>query len=82
MVVVNAVQACLEQAPPELAADIVDKGIVLTGGGALLRGLDRSLHEQTDLPIAVSDDPLTCVAHGAGSLLDQLGLLRRVAISA
>lgn len=82
MAVVNAVQACLEQAPPELAADIVDKGIVLTGGGALLRGLDRLLHEQTDLPITVSDDPLTCVAHGAGSLLDQLALLRRVAISA
>ena len=82
MAVVNAVQACLEQAPPELAADIVDKGIVLTGGGALLRGLDRLLHEQTDLSITVSDDPLACVAHGAGSLLDQLALLRRVAIGA
>ena len=82
MAVVTAVQACLEQAPPELAADIVDKGIVLTGGGALLRGLDRLLHEQTDLPITVSDDPLTCVAHGAGALLDQLALLRRVAIRA
>jgi rod shape-determining protein MreB len=79
---VNAVQACLEQAPPELAADIVDKGIVLTGGGALLRGLDRLLREQTDLPITVSDDPLACVAHGAGQLLDQIALLRRVAIGA
>jgi len=82
MAVVNAVQACLELAPPELAADIVDKGIVLTGGGALLRGLDRLLHEQTDLSITVSDDPLACVAHGAGKLLDQLALLRRVAIGA
>jgi rod shape-determining protein MreB len=80
--VVSAVQACLEQAPPELAADIVDKGIVLTGGGALLVGLDRLLHEATDLPITVSDDPLACVAHGAGKLLDQLALLRRVAIGA
>ncbi|MGH2374689.1 MAG: rod shape-determining protein, partial [bacterium] len=82
MAVVRAVQACLEQAPPELAADIVDKGIVLTGGGALLRGLDRLLHEQTDLSITVSDDPLACVAHGAGKLLDQLALLRSVAIGA
>ena len=58
MAVVNAVQACLGQSPPELAADIVDKGIVLTGGGALPRGLDRLLHEQTDLSITVSDDAL------------------------
>ena len=82
MAVVSAVQACLEQAPPELAADIVDKGIVLTGGGALLRGLDQLLHNETDLSITVSDEPLACVAHGAGKLLDQLALLRRVAIGA
>lgn len=80
--IVGAVHACLEQAPPELAADIVDKGIVLTGGGVLLRGLDRLLHEETELSIAVSDDPLTCVAQGAGKLLDELALLRRVAIAA
>ncbi|HEV8458884.1 MAG TPA: rod shape-determining protein, partial [Methylomirabilota bacterium] len=77
-----AVHACLEQAPPELAADLVDKGIMLTGGGALLRGLDALLHEQTDLTITVSDDPLTCVAHGAGKLLDEIDLLKRVAIAA
>ena len=82
MAIVGAVHACLEQAPPELAADLVDKGIVLTGGGALLRGLDALLHEETDLTITVSDDPLTCVAHGAGKLLDEIDLLRRVAIAA
>jgi rod shape-determining protein MreB and related proteins len=82
MAIVGAVHACLEQAPPELAADLVDKGIVLTGGGALLRGLDALLHEETDLTIMVSDDPLACVAHGGGKLLDDLDLLRRVAIAA
>jgi rod shape-determining protein MreB len=78
--IVAAVHTCLEQAPPELAADMVDTGITLTGGGALLRGLDRPLHAETALPITVSDDPLTCVVRGAGQLLDTLDLLRRVAI--
>ena len=77
-----AVHACLEQTPPELAADIVDKGIVLTGGGALLRGLDLLLHEQTGLPIRVTEDPLTCVVRGAGVLLDHLKILARVALPA
>ena len=80
MAIVSAVHTCLEQIPPELAADIVDKGIVVSGGGALLRGLESLLHEQTGLPIRVSDDPLTCVARGAGSLLDDLKLLSRVAL--
>jgi rod shape-determining protein MreB len=79
--IVAAVHTCLEQAPPELAADMVDTGITLTGGGALLRGLDQLLRKETALPIRVSDDPLTCVVRGAGSLLDTLDLLRRVAIS-
>ncbi|HUM16703.1 MAG TPA: rod shape-determining protein [Candidatus Nitrosotalea sp.] len=78
--IVAAVHACLEQAPPELAADMVDTGITLTGGGALLRGLDQLLHEETALPITISEDPLTCVVRGAGKLLDTLDLLRRVAI--
>jgi rod shape-determining protein MreB len=78
--IVEAVRACLEQTPPELAADIVDKGIVVSGGGALLRGLDLLLHEQTGLPIRVSDDPLTCVVRGAGALLDDVKLLARVAL--
>ncbi|HSE04112.1 MAG TPA: rod shape-determining protein [Methylomirabilota bacterium] len=79
--IVAAVHACLEQAPPELAADLVDTGIMLTGGGALLRGLDQLLRKETALPIAVSDDPLTGVVRGAGKLLDTLDLLRRVAIA-
>ena len=80
--IVSAVHACLEQAPPELSADLVDTGIILTGGGALLRGLDQLLRKETALPITVSDDPLTCVARGAGQLLDTIDLLRRVAIRA
>jgi rod shape-determining protein MreB len=77
---VAAIHTCLEQVPPELAADMVDTGITLTGGGALLPGLERLLRQETALPITVSDDPLTCVVRGAGKLLDTLDLLRRVAI--
>ena len=79
--IVEAVRACLEQTPPELAADIVDKGIVLTGGGALLAGLDRLLNRETDLPITVSADPLTCVVRGAGQVLDDSAFLNRVAFA-
>jgi rod shape-determining protein MreB len=78
--IVAAVHNCLEQVPPELSADLVDTGITLTGGGALLRGLDRLLRQQTGLPVTASADPLTCVVRGAGNLLDTLALLRRVAI--
>jgi rod shape-determining protein MreB len=82
MSIVDTVRTCLERTPPELAADIVDKGIVLTGGGALLRGLDLLLRQETDLPITVADDPLLCVALGTGKVLDELELLRKVAIPA
>src|SRR6266852_1793230 len=82
MAIVDTVRTCLERTPPELAADIVDKGIVLTGGGALLRGLDLLLRQETDLPITVADDPLSCVALGTGKVLDELGLLKKVAIPA
>jgi rod shape-determining protein MreB len=80
--IVDAVRLCLEQTPPELAADIVDNGITLAGGGALLRGLDRLLNLETDLPIVVADDPLTCVVRGAGRALDDPVALDRVAFSA
>lgn len=78
--IVEAVRVALERTPPELAADIVDKGIVLAGGGALLRNLDVLLREETGLPVMVADDPLTAVVMGAGKALDELSLLREVAI--
>jgi rod shape-determining protein MreB len=68
--IVQAVKSALEQAPPELASDIAEKGIVLTGGGSLLRGLDRLIAEETGLPVFVAEDPLTCVARGGGRALE------------
>ncbi|MFQ5828653.1 MAG: rod shape-determining protein [Candidatus Methylomirabilia bacterium] len=82
LTIVETVRTCLERTPPELAADIVDKGIVLTGGGALLKGVDVRLREETNLPVSVSDDPLSCVALGTGKVLDELDLLTKVAVSA
>lgn len=78
--IVSAVRIALEQTPPELAADIVDRGIVLTGGGALLKGLDALLREETQLPITVVDDPLSTVVLGTGKALDNINLLRDVCI--
>jgi rod shape-determining protein MreB len=79
-IIVDTIKDALEQCPPELAADIVDRGIVLTGGGALLRNLDVLLKEETSLPIMVANDPLSTVAKGAGMALDELDLLREVTI--
>ncbi|WP_028456733.1 rod shape-determining protein [Chitinilyticum litopenaei] len=70
--IVSAVKGALEQTPPELGADIAEKGMVLTGGGALLRDLDRLLMEETGLPVIVADDPLTCVVRGSGMAIDKL----------
>ncbi len=70
--IVRAVKAVLEQSPPELAADISERGMVLTGGGALIRDLDRLLMEETGLPVIVAEDPLTCVARGGGKILETL----------
>src|SRR5512135_952826 len=78
--IVDAVRIALERTPPELASDIVDKGIVLAGGGALLRNLDVLLREETGLPIMLADDPLTAVVMGAGKVLDELSLLKDVTI--
>ncbi len=69
-VIVGAVKAALEQTPPELGADVAERGIVLTGGGALLRDIDKLLMEETGLPVVVADDPLTCVARGGGRVLE------------
>ena len=79
--IVDAVRNCLERTPPELAADLVDKGIVLAGGGALLRNLDVLLREETGLPVVTAEDPLSCVVLGSGKVLDELALLRNVAVS-
>jgi len=68
--IIQGVKGALEQSPPELASDIAETGIVLTGGGALLRGLDRLLANETGLPVVVADDPLTCVARGGGKALE------------
>jgi len=78
--VVESVKIALERTPPELAADIVDKGIVLVGGGSLLRNLDVLLRETTGLPVMLAEDPLTAVAIGTGRTLDDLSLLREIAI--
>ena len=78
--IVEAVRVSLERTPPELSSDIVDRGIVLVGGGALLRGLDALLKEKTGLPVMLADDPLTAVVMGAGKALDEISLLREVAL--
>ena len=75
---VEGVKVCLEQTPPELSADIVDKGIVLTGGGALLTGLDTLLRDETGLPVTVAENPLNCVVLGSGRVLEELDKMRGV----
>ena len=76
--IVDAVRRALEITPPELASDIVDRGIVMTGGGALIRGLDILLAQETGLPIHVDEDPLTCVVRGTGRILDDFEKYRSV----
>ena len=78
--IIETVRIALEQTPPELSADVVDKGIVLTGGGALLKNIDALLREETRLPITITDDPLTTVVIGAGKVLDNLSILREVTV--
>jgi rod shape-determining protein MreB len=79
--IVEAVRFTLERSPPELSADLVDRGLVLAGGGALLRGIDKLIAEQTGLPVHVADDPLSAVAEGTGMVLHELKFLRKVASS-
>jgi rod shape-determining protein MreB len=78
--ILETVKMALEQTPPELAADIVDRGIVLTGGGALLKNLDMLLREETGLPITITEDPLSTVVLGSGKALDSLDILREIMI--
>ncbi len=79
--IVQAVKNALEQTPPELGADIADRGLVLTGGGALLKDIDRLLAEETGLPVMIAEDPLTCVVRGSGRALDMMGKLTSVFVS-
>jgi rod shape-determining protein MreB len=76
--IVEAVKVALENTPPELAADIVDKGIMLTGGGALLYRMDQVLREATGLPVLIAENPLQCVALGTGRALEEIKRLRNV----
>jgi len=78
--IVDTVKIALEQTPPELAGDIVEKGIVLTGGGALLKNIDKLLYEETGLPITVAEDPLSAVVMGSGKALDSIDTLRQVMV--
>ena len=77
--IIDSVRVTLERCPPELSADLVDRGLVLAGGGALLRGLDKLLSEETGLPVHVAEDPLSAVAEGCGKVLNELSLLKRIA---
>jgi rod shape-determining protein MreB len=79
-IIVEAVRVALERTPPELSADIMDKGIVLTGGGAMLKNLDRRLREETGLPISLAEEPLSSVALGTGAMLADVDLLRKISI--
>ncbi len=78
--IVEAVRQALELTPPELSSDILDRGIIVTGGGGLLRGLDKRLRQETNLPVIVADDPLTCVARGAGKVLENLQAYQKVLV--
>lgn len=79
--IVEAIKVCLEKTPPELAADIMDRGIVMAGGGSLLKGFDELVANETGMPVHVAEDPLSCVAVGTGKVLENIEILKRVAIA-
>ena len=78
--IIEAIKVALEKTPPELSADIIDRGIVLTGGGSLLRNIDKRIREETKLPVFIAEDPLTTVVLGAGMMLDDLDLLKKISL--
>jgi rod shape-determining protein MreB len=78
--IIENIKSTLEVTPPELVADIYERGIVLTGGGALLRGIDKAIAEMAEIPVRIAEDPLTCVVRGAGALLDNKTLLADIAL--
>lgn len=79
--IIEAVKVTLEKTPPELAADIMDRGIVMTGGGSLLQGLDKLLNQETGMPVHIAEEPLSCVALGTGKALESLDVLKRILVS-
>jgi rod shape-determining protein MreB len=78
--IIQAVHDALERIPPELSSDILDRGVILTGGGSLLKNLDRRLREETGLPVQLAEDPLSSVVLGAGKMLSDFNLLRRISL--
>jgi rod shape-determining protein MreB and related proteins len=78
--IIEAIKIALEKTPPELSADIIDRGIVITGGGSLLKNLDKRIREETQLPVFITEEPLTTVVLGAGKMLDDLELLRKISL--
>jgi rod shape-determining protein MreB len=80
--IINTVKATLEKTPPELSADLVEKGIVITGGGALIRNFDQLLSNKTNMPVYIADEPLECVVRGTSKTLDELEKLKPVLINA
>ena len=78
--IINGIRVALERTPPELSADISDRGIVLTGGGALIKNLDKRIREETGLPVSIADDPLASVVLGTGKMLSDFKLLRKISI--
>jgi rod shape-determining protein MreB len=79
--IVDSIKITLEKTPPELAADIMDRGIMLTGGGALLKGMDRLIRDETGMPVNIADNPLDCVVMGSGKVLEEIETLKKVLIS-
>jgi rod shape-determining protein MreB and related proteins len=78
--IINGIRVALERTPPELSADISDRGIVLTGGGALIKNLDERIRQETGLPVSIADDPLASVVLGTGKMLSDFKLLRKISI--
>jgi rod shape-determining protein MreB len=77
-IIINSIRVVLERTPPELSADIADRGIVLAGGGALIKNLDKRIREETGLPVTLAENPLSCVVLGTGKMLSDFDLLRKI----
>ena len=80
-IIINAIRVVLERTPPELSADIADRGIVLAGGGALIKNLDKRIRDETGLPVTLAENPLSCVVLGTGKMLTDFNLLRKISVN-